>query len=206
MSKHDLQDAALVIVDVQNDFCPGGALAVGEGDAVVPVINRLVPRFGVVATTQDWHPEDHCSFADPPEFRDKSWPSHCLAGTPGAALHSDLELPDDHVSVHKGTRTDSECYSGFEGTGLADTLRDRVIKTVYVCGLATDYCVKATALDAVNEGFGTVVVLDACRGVDIPVGSVNAALTELRGAGVRTAQSQEVHITAQPDYSETRED
>jgi nicotinamidase/pyrazinamidase len=192
MAGKALEGAALVVVDVQYDFCPGGALAVADGDAVVPVINRLVPGFAVVATTQDWHPPNHCSFADEPRFVDKSWPRHCVAETPGAALHARLELPDVRVTVRKGTDPEVEAYSGFQDTGLEQALRDREVSKIYVCGLATDYCVKATALDAAAAGFETFLVLDACRGVDVPEGSVENAVEEMREAGVKTILSAEV--------------
>lgn len=192
MANGTLDGAALIIVDVQNDFCPGGALAVADGDQVVPVINRLVSRFAVVATTQDWHPADHCSFAEEPKFVDKSWPKHCVAETPGAELHEALVLPDTRLSVQKGTDAGVEAYSGFQGTGLAEMLKEQNVKKVYVCGLATDYCVKATALDALESGFETSVVLDGCRGVNVPEGSVDDAIKALREAGVDTISSDQV--------------
>lgn len=192
MTARILQDAALVIVDVQNDFCPGGALAVPEGDAVVPAINALIPRFAVVVTTQDWHPEDHASFAAEPQFVDKSWPKHCVAGTAGAALHAQLALPPGTHSVRKGIRRDLEAYSGFQDTDLAQLLRARAVKRVYVCGLATDYCVKATALDAARTGFETWVIADACRGVNIPAGSVDQALVEMQAGGVKVVQASDL--------------
>ncbi|MCZ7644954.1 MAG: nicotinamidase [Planctomycetota bacterium] len=182
-------DAALVIVDVQNDFCPGGALAVTDGDAVVAPINKLVERFATVVTTQDWHPAGHCSFAAEPKYVDKSWPRHCVAGTSGAALHAGLKLPAGALSIKKGTHADKEAYSGFADTGLQDALAARGIRTVYVCGLATDYCVKATALDAARHGFATKVILDACRGVDLPAGTAAQAVEALRKAGVEIVTS-----------------
>lgn len=192
MTAQLLKDAALVIVDVQNDFCPGGTLAVPEGDAVVPAINALIPRFAVVVTTQDWHPEDHASFAAEPKFVDKSWPKHCVAGTAGAALHAQLALPPGTLSVRKGTRRDLEAYSGFQDTDLAKLLRAREVKRVYVCGLATDYCVKATALDAARAGFETWVIADACRGVNIPAGTVEQALAEMHAGGVKVVQASDL--------------
>ena len=186
------ENDALIAVDVQNDFCPGGALEVSEGDRVVPVSNSLVPRFGRCVFTRDWHPADHCSFSDAPTFVDKSWPVHCVAQTPGAAYHSGLRVPGDAIEIFKGTDRDREAYSGFEGTDLADRLRETAIARVFVCGLATDYCVKQTALDAKREGFEVVVLADACRAVDVPPGSGQAALAELQASGIVVASSAEV--------------
>jgi len=181
-----IQEAdALLVVDVQKDFCPRGALAVENGDAVVPVLNALVPKFGCVVFTRDWHPADHCSFAETPRFEDKSWPAHCVANTPGAAFHDNLNVPSHALIIDKATTPEAEAYSGFEGTDLAEQLKERGIARVFVGGLATDYCVKNTALDAVRHGFDAVVVLDACRGIDIPSGTVEAALAEMRQRGVQ---------------------
>lgn len=175
---------ALIVVDVQNDFCPGWALGVAGGDEVIPVINRLVDSFDVVVYTRDWHPQNHVSFADEPQYVDKSWPAHCVAGTKGAEFHPDLVVRTDGIIVDKGTDPEVEAYSGFQGTGLEEKLREWQVDTVYVTGLATDYCVKATALDALKAGFRTYVVVNACRGVDNPPGTVEKALEELREAGV----------------------
>ena len=180
---------ALLVVDVQNDFCPGGALAVNEGDQVVPVINRLLPRFQTRVFTRDWHPANHCSFSDDPRMKDGSWPVHCVAGTEGAAFHPDLDVPQDARIVNKATTAGAEAYSGFDGTGLAHDLRDRGIDRVVVTGLATDYCVKNTVLDALKHGFETFVVADAIRGVDLPPGSADEAVTAMREAGARTVHA-----------------
>ncbi len=161
----------LIIVDVQRDFCAGGALAVNDGEDVVPLINALVPKFDIVVFTRDWHPANHCSFAEEPQFIDGSWPAHCIADTPGAEFHPDLIVPDDVLIVSKATDPDKEAYSDFEDTDLGDELARRGVKRVFVCGIATDYCVKATVLDAVAEGFEVFVIEDACRGVDIPEAS-----------------------------------
>lgn len=182
----------LIVVDVQNDFCPGGALAVTEGDQVVPVINRLLPRFQTRVFTRDWHPENHCSFSDAPEMKDGSWPVHCVAGTEGAAFHPGLDVPEDARIVNKATAPGAEAYSGFDGTGLARYLRDRGVERVVVAGLATDYCVKNTVLDALANGFETVVVADAVRGVDLPPGSAGEALAEMRDAGARIVHAGEL--------------
>jgi nicotinamidase/pyrazinamidase len=183
---------ALIAVDVQNDFLPGGSLAVSDGDRVVPVLNALIPRFRTRVFTRDWHPAKHVSFSDDPEFVDKSWPAHCVQDTPGAEFHQDLEVPDDAIIVSKATDPAKDAYSAFEGTGLADDLRERGVNRVVIGGLATDYCVKATALDAVREGFEAVVVLDACRGVDVPPGTAQAAVEEMKAAGALVIDSGDV--------------
>ena len=177
---------ALLIVDVQNDFCPGGSLAVSDGDRILPAVNRLIREFTAaglpVFATRDWHPEDHCSF----RARGGCWPPHCVAGTRGAAFHPELQLtPDVHV-VDKGERQEQEAYSGFEGTDLASRLRELGVDEIVVCGLATDYCVKATALDARREGLGVTVVEDAVRGVELEPGDSERALAAMRQAGVQT--------------------
>lgn len=177
---------ALIIVDVQNDFCPGGALAVGEGDAVVPVLNRLAPAFGTVVATQDWHPADHRSFKE----QGGIWPVHCVAGGAGAELHPDLDRSQIDLSVRKATTPEEEAYSGFDGTDLAAQLRARGVERVYVGGLALDYCVDATALDARRAGFDTYVIADATRAV-FPEQSA-AKEAGWREAGVKVVASGEV--------------
>lgn len=186
------QTDALIVVDVQNDFCVGGALAVRDGEAVVPVINRISALFSRIFYTRDWHPANHCSFSDAPEFVDKSWPPHCVQDTPGADFHPELYMPDDAVVISTAADPDHEAYSGFEGTDLAEQLRDAGIRRVFVCGLATDYCVRATVLDALSEGFEAVLVEDACRGVDIPPGNAAAAVEEMRKAGAAVVHSGEI--------------
>jgi len=180
------QDAALIIVDVQNDFCPGGALAVADGDAVVPIINALAPHFSTVVATQDWHPADHRSFA----AQGGPWPVHCVAGTTGAAFHPDLATAPIDLTIRKAMLSQQEAYSGFDGTDLAEQLRQRGIRRVYVVGLALDYCVDATALDAHKAGFTTYVVADATRAV-FPE---QAAKTEAgwRDAGVAIVTSDQI--------------
>lgn len=185
-----MERAALIVVDVQNDFCPGGALAVPEGDQVVPVVNALARAFArrgrPVVATQDWHPADHVSFRE----RGGPWPPHCVQGTPGADLHPELRRePITHV-VRKAYRPDQEAYSGFQGTGLAELLRGLGVEEVYVCGLATDYCVNATALDAARAGFRTAVVEDATRPV-FPE-QVPERRKEWEAAGVRVVKSEEL--------------
>lgn len=183
---------ALLVVDVQKDFCPHGALAVENGDAVVPVLNALVPKFACVVFTRDWHPANHCSFSETPRFVDKSWPAHCVANTPGAAFHDDLNLPSQALIIDKATTPEAEAYSGFEGTDLAERLKERGITRVFVGGLATDYCVKNTALDAVRHGFDSVVVLEACRGIDVPPGTVDVALVEMQQQGVLLVHAEDI--------------
>jgi nicotinamidase/pyrazinamidase len=183
---------ALLVVDVQQDFCPGGSLAVPEGDQVVPLINRLRPLFAHVAFTRDWHPPDHVSFATPPEFKDKSWPPHCVQGTSGAAFHPELIVPADAFVVSKGTDPAREAYSGFQATeaDLAGWLRLHGVTRVLVTGLATDYCVRATSLDARVAGFAVVLVEDTTRGV--APGTTATALQDMEAAGVVRAWAADV--------------
>lgn len=178
---------ALLVVDVQNDFCPGGALAVCGGDQVVSPINRVMGPFDHLVFSRDWHPRDHCSFSDAPEFRDGSWPEHCVQDSPGAEFHGDLRVPLDAIFVYKATHAEKESYSAFDETGLADTLRRRGVNRVFIAGLATDYCVKTTALEALREGFEVVVIEDGCRGVAKE--TTEAALEEMKAAGVRFCRS-----------------
>jgi len=201
---------ALVLVDIQNDFLPGGALAVPRGDEVVPIANRLQPRFGLVVATQDWHPPGHGSFAStrpgrkPGEIAELAglpqvlWPDHCVQGTAGAAFAPALSMDRVEAIVRKGTDPAIDSYSGFfdnghrKSTGLGDYLRGRGATDLYVLGLATDYCVKFTALDAVRLGFRTFLVQDGCRGVELSKGDVARALDEARKAGVQIVQSSDV--------------
>ena len=173
---------ALVIVDFQNDFTPGGALAVPEGDRIAEHLNALAadPRFDVVFATRDWHPPDHGSF----EHHGGPWPAHCVQDSEGAQLHP--ELDDEHLDVilDKGRNPDTEGYSGFEDTGLERMLSERGIDRVTVVGLATDYCVKNTALDALHHGFEVTVDSAGVRGVEVSPGDSERALAELREAGV----------------------
>ncbi len=172
---------ALIVVDVQNDFCPGGALGVAGGDRLGPAIAAAAERAGTVVATRDMHPAGHVSFAE----RGGPWPPHCVAGTSGAELHPSVSgMRFDRVQ-DKGTDADREAYSGFDGTDLAGYLRDRGVKRVLVAGLATDYCVRATALDAIREGFETTVLTDAVAAVEVAAGDGARALAEVRGAGGR---------------------
>ena len=183
---------ALIVVDVQKDFCPGGALAVPDGDEVVPVINRLQELFTTVVFSRDWHPPGHVSFSEEPKFVDGSWPKHCLAGSDGAAFHPQLQVPLHATVVSKGTKKDREAYSMFEAGDLAQTLRHQQIERLFVAGLATNYCVKETVLAALKEGFRVVVVSDACRGLDIPKGAVPKALDEMSKAGALIVESKQL--------------
>lgn len=182
-----MSNNALIIVDVQNDFLPGGALGVTLGDKIIPLINRLAPEFHYVVTTQDWHWIDHCSFSEHPEYRDGSWPKHCVQNTYGAELAKGLPKADAHFL--KGYDSDREAYSGFDGgeavtgSSLHDWLRERHVKNVTVVGLALDYCVKATALDAAKHGYKTTVALSATRPVNDKTGA--EAEADLLAAGVR---------------------
>ena len=200
----------LIIVDVQNDFCPGGALAVPDGDAVVPVINALARRFEHVVLTQDWHPAGHVSFASShpgkapfelielPYGPQVLWPDHCVQGTPGAAFHDGLDVPHAQMIVRKGYRRDVDSYSGFleadrkTPTGLGGYLRERELTEVVVVGLATDFCVAWTALDARRFGLSVSVAEDACRGIDaptVPGGTLAGAWADMTSAGVERLRS-----------------
>ena len=196
-----VDDAALVVIDVQNDFCPGGALEVPDGDAVVPAINRLAPRFPACILTQDWHPPGHRSFASShpghapfettklPYGEQVLWPDHCVQGTAGAAFHQDLATAGADLVLRKGFRLEIDSYSAFyendrrTPTGLAGYLRGRGISRLFFAGLATDFCVAWSAVDAAREGFEAAVVEDACRAIDLD-GSLAAAWDEMRAANV----------------------
>jgi nicotinamidase/pyrazinamidase len=178
---------ALIIVDVQNDFCPGGALAVDEGDVIVPLINAVAAKFEHLVFSRDWHPSDHCSFSVDPQFVDKSWPVHCVAHSAGAAFPSALDVPLSATIVSGGKDSDKEAYSKFEGTDLHHVLRDKNISRVFLCGLATDYCVLNTALSAVRNTYDTVLLEDVCRGVSAD--STSKAIDTMGGAGIVISQS-----------------
>jgi len=201
MNKPHRDHGVLVVVDPQNDFCSGGALAVPGGDEVVPRVNRLAREFAHVLVTQDWHPPGHASFASAHPGRQPYetvaldygpqilWPDHCVQDTPGAAFHPELDLPGAELVIRKGFHPAIDSYSAFREndrktpTGLAGYLRERGFDTVTLCGLATDFCVLYSALDGREAGFGVRVALDACRGIDID-GSVEKALAAMRAAGV----------------------
>jgi nicotinamidase/pyrazinamidase len=189
--------AALLVVDVQNDFCPGGALPVPEGDRVVPVLNRYIERFRAagapVLASRDWHPPETRHFVS----GGGPWPPHCVRGTRGAAFHPDLALPEGAVIVTKGTDPADDGYSAFEGTDpdgrpLGGVLDARGVDRLYIGGLATDYCVRATALDGLRAGLDVVLLLDAVRGIDAEPGDVARAIDGLVRAGARTGTLETV--------------
>ena len=183
---------ALLLVDLQRDFLPGGALAVPGGDRVVPLLERYLARFEslglAICCTRDWHPPDHVSFRS----RGGRWPPHCVAGTPGAEFAPGLELPASAQIFSKATESDAEAYSGFEGTELAASLRRQGISRLFVGGLATDYCVKATVLDALREGFEVLLLGDAVRAVDQQPGDGERALQAMRQAGARSIGHEQI--------------
>ncbi len=199
----------LLVIDVQNDFCPGGSLAVPEGDQVVPMINALARRFHHVVATQDWHPAGHHSFASshagrqPYETMEVAygsqilWPDHCVQGTEGAEFHSDLALQNLELVIRKGFRPHIDSYSAlFENdhktpTGLAGYLRERGIRRVFACGLALDFCVRYSAEDAKRQGFDVVVIEDACRAIDVG-GSLAATRESFAALGIATIQAAAV--------------
>ena len=201
---------ALLVIDVQNDFCPGGSLAVEAGDEVVPVINRLLPGFPLVVATQDWHPRDHVSFASshpgrkPLDVVDAGgipqvlWPDHCVQGTPGADLHPRLDSARVGLLLRKGMRTGLDSYSAFfendhrTDTGLRHYLKGMGVREIVLCGLATDYCVLSSAIDARRLGFRVSLLTDACRGVNFPDGSVQRALASMEKAGVRLTSAEKL--------------
>lgn len=177
---------ALLIIDVQNDFCPGGALGVKDGDKIIPVINRIMDQFDCVVSSQDWHPADSVHFV--------KWPPHCVAGTQGAELHPALDSNKIDLKLLKGTYNKDDGYSAFEATNvsLADFLQDNNIQQLYVCGLATDYCVKASAIDAISRGFHTFVVTDAIAAVNLQPGDDERALQEMYCKGCILIESEEI--------------
>ncbi len=200
---------AFIIVDMQNDFCPGGALPVKDGNTIIPVINGLMKKFDLVVSTQDWHPGDHGSFAGNHGKRPGEmivlngldqilWPDHCVQATAGAELVNGLDVKRIARVFRKGMDKSVDSYSGFfdnghkNATGLGDYLKRREVTEVYVVGLATDHCVKCTALDAARLGFKTAVIIDACKGVDLHAGDVDRAVEDMRRAGVRITQSNEI--------------
>ena len=201
---------ALIIVDVQNDFLPGGALAVPRGDEVIPVVNGVSAKFELVVATQDWHPADHGSFAAQHPGRKQGdvielnglqqilWPAHCVQQTPGAAFAAGLDMTRVARVFQKGTDRGIDSYSGFfdngrrRATGLGDYLKEQGVGSVYVLGLATDYCVKFTALDAAGLGFRTLLIEDGCRAVELHAGDAARAVEEMRSAGISVIRSAEL--------------
>jgi nicotinamidase/pyrazinamidase len=185
----DARTDALIVVDVQNDFCPGGALPVPHGDQVVPAINQVLALTDwLTVATRDWHPQDHCSFTP----QGGIWPVHCVAGTRGAALHPEVHAMKIRRIISKATTKEAEAYSGFQGTELAGILKEQGIRRVFVCGLATDYCVRATALDARKAGLEVVVLEDAIRGVEVQSGDCARAIEEMAATGIRFAKTTDL--------------
>jgi nicotinamidase/pyrazinamidase len=201
---------ALLLIDIQNDFCPGGALAVPEGDLVVAPANRLASSVDLVVATQDWHPADHGSFAanhpgrEPGEIVKLNgidqilWPVHCVQDTKGAEFHPDLDTSRFAAVFHKGMDPAVDSYSGFfdndhrTATGLGDFLKDKGVRDLAICGLATDYCVKFTVLDALALGFKVTLVTDTCRGVNLSPGDSTQAFVDMKQAGARLLTSEEL--------------
>ncbi len=179
MANHTLANTALIVVDVQNDFLPGGALAVNRGDEVIPILNRYLADFAranlPIFATRDWHPPNHCSFA----ARGGSWPVHCVMETDGARFARSLRLPASTVVIPKGTAPDQEAYSGFAGTKLESHLRAAAVRRIYVGGLATDYCVLNTVKDALRSGFQVTLLEDALRAVDLKPEDGRRAIEEM---------------------------
>lgn len=204
--RFEVERSALLVVDVQNDFCPGGALGVPDGDAVVGPVNRISRHFHKVVFTQDWHPADHISFAatwkrSPYDtivtdgVPQVLWPEHCVQGSNGAAFHPGLRVEAASIILRKGTRRDLDSYSAlFENdrrtpTGLDGYFRSLGVKSLWLSGLATDYCVYYSALDALRQGYEVVIIEDAIRGVDVPPGNIERVLGELRGLGATFVRS-----------------
>ncbi len=189
---------ALRVVDVQNDFMPGGALGVKRGDDIIAPINRLIDRWVAaglpVLLTRDWHPPGHCSFAP----QGGPWPVHCVAGSPGAEFFPALRIPADAGIVSKATRRDEEAYSAFHGTGLTDRLRRAGVARVFIAGLATDYCVRASAADARKAGLEIAVLTDAVRAVEVQPGDGDRALAEMVAEGAQMTTSDEVLAAMEP--------
>lgn len=185
------KDAAFILVDIQNDFCPGGALAVGDGDAVVKVVNRLMPHFALVVSTLDWHPANHISFRE----QGGPWPPHCVQNTFGAQLHPALRIELIDHTFRKATTADRDAYSEFEGIdenhhSLDEDLKSRGVRRVYLAGLATDYCVRATALDALRLGYETYIVTDGVRAVNVQPEDGAKALSEMQAQGAHLITSE----------------
>jgi len=191
--KSKLENSALILVDIQNDFCPGGALAVNEGDQIVPIVNRLIPEFPLVISTQDWHPANHISFKE----RGGPWPPHCVQGTHGAELRRDLETGTIEHYFRKASSPDKDDYSEFEGKdnqgrSLDEVLRLHGVKKLYVVGLATDYCVLETVLHGIKYGYEVYAVTDAMRAVNVNPNDEEKALQKMAGRGAHLVTSDEV--------------
>ncbi len=204
------KNRALIIIDVQNDFCPGGSLAVTGGDEIIPTINKLSGKFERIIATQDWHPHNHMSFAvNHPGKKDFDvidyngtkqvlWPEHCVWGTRGAEFHPDLDIKNVNLIIRKGSNPWIDSYSAFREndkktiTGLEGYLKNLQIKENYLCGLALDYCVFSSTMDSRELGFETYVIIDATRGIDSPEGSIDRSLEEMRKKGIRIINSDKL--------------
>jgi nicotinamidase/pyrazinamidase len=205
-----VRDSALIIVDLQNDFCPGGALEIPEGDRIIPLINTISKRFKHVVATQDWHPQEHQSFASNHPGKkiyetvemagvvQVLWPDHCVQGSKGAEFHSDLNLNPVTIIVRKGTYPDIDSYSAFldndmrTSTGLEGYLKGLGISRLFIAGLATDFCVYFSAMDAVSMGFQVNVILDACRGIDRPPDNIKKSLQEMKRKEIKILLSSDI--------------
>ncbi len=201
---------ALILVDIQNDFCPGGALAVENGHQIIPIANQLMEHFDLIIATQDWHPANHGSFAANHPWRKPGqiielngleqilWPMHCIQDSFGAELVAELKQEKIDAIFYKGTDVGIDSYSGFfdngrkKSTGLSDYLKEKNVEEVYIIGLATDYCVKFTALDAIDLGFTTFLIEDATKGVNLSPNDVEHSIQEMRNSGVQIIQSEQI--------------
>lgn len=211
-----MKKSALILIDLQNDFCPGGNLAVTDGDKIVPIANDLQQHFDIVIATQDWHPEDHLSFAvNHPDravgdyitlnnMEQILWPAHCIQGSSGAKLFSQLHTEKIQHIFHKGIDKQIDSYSAFfdnahlRATGLGDCLKELHVEDVYLMGIATDYCVKYSSLDAIQLGFNVHVIIDGCKGIEKNEGDINNALAEMQAAGVKLILAKDVRSSSQP--------
>ncbi len=205
---------ALVLVDIQIDFCPGGALPVPEGDKIVPIVNEIIHCFNLKVATKDWHPRDHKSFAiNHPNKKvgeivyidgveQVLWPVHCVQGTPGAEFHPELKSDKIDKIIYKGTDPNIDSYSGFfdnlrkRATGLDDFLKEKGVKTIYVAGLATDYCVKYTVLDGLELGYNVYVISDGIKGIDLNPGDIEKAVAEMKEKGAIFVSSEDIKNSA----------
>ena len=186
--------SVLILVHLQNDFCPGGALGVSEGDQIIPLVNQYIGLFrsqGLpIIATRDWHPSNHCSFKE----QGGVWPVHCVQGSWGAQFHADLHIPNGSLIISGATHPQKEAYSSFDGTSLNDHLEDMRAKTLFITGLATDYCVKHTALDARKLGYNVLVLEDAIRGVNLKPDDSANALQDMLAAGALKTKAQELGL------------
>lgn len=191
--KNELQKSALLFVDIQNDFCPGGALGVSEGDQIIPVVNSLIKKFPLVVATQDWHPPDHISFKE----KGGPWPPHCVQGTRGAELHPDIDAKEIDIRLRKAFTPDKDAYSSFEavddaGRSLDEIMKSKDVRQLYIVGLATDYCVLASAMDGLKNGYDVFVVTDAVRAVNVNPEDGQKALEQMAKGGAHLITSGQI--------------